>query len=623
MNIRQTETDKITALYERLSRDDESLGESNSILNQKMMLETYAKQHGFTNIAHYTDDGYSGGNFDRPDWKRLIDDIQADKIGTVIAKDMSRVGRDYLQTGFYTEVLFRQQGVRFIAVGNGVDSNDASTSEFAPFLNIMNEWYLRDCSRKQKASYKIRSNAGQRTTNHAIYGYMKSPEDKHIWIVDEEAAAVVRRIFQMTIEGYGPYDIARILQADRVERPSYYLAKRNCGIHKNRIDESEPYFWSGETVKYIISKPEYMGHTVNFRTEKAHYKDKQTKQLPKEDWVIIENTHEAIIDKETWELAQSLRKTPRRIDTVGVANPLTGLVFCADCGAKMYNHRNRNACLHNGDKIDPKTGLYPYDNYNCSSYGISQYKDHRKCFGHYINTRALREIILEVIRTTSKYAISNKEEFAEKVRAASQIKKLETAKELKRQLEKNQKRCTELDGLIKKLYEAYANEKVTEKRFETLSASYEQEQEELEAVIVDVTEQLESFDKDTDKANQFLSIAKKYTEFDELTTPMINEFIEKIIVHAVDKSSGERVQEVEVHLKFIGRFEVPSEELVKELTPEEIAALEKERIRKQKARIASKKCYEKKKQRRLEEQRQKELVEQQAKEQKQADEKSA
>ena len=271
MNIRQTETDKITALYERLSRDDESLGESNSIINQKMMLETYAKQHGFTNIAHYTDDGYSGGNFDRPDWKRLIDDIQADKIGTVIAKDMSRVGRDYLQTGFYTEVLFRQQGVRFIAVGNGVDSNDASTSEFAPFLNIMNEWYLRDCSRKQKASYKIRSNAGQRTTNHAIYGYMKSPEDKHIWIVDEEAAAVVRRIFQMTIEGYGPYDIARILQADRVERPSYYLAKRNCGIHKNRIDESEPYFWSGETVKYIISKPEYMGHTVNFRTEKANY----------------------------------------------------------------------------------------------------------------------------------------------------------------------------------------------------------------------------------------------------------------------------------------------------------------------------------------------------------------
>ena len=235
----------------------------------------------------------------------------------------------------------------------------------------------------------------------------------------------------------------------------------------------------------------------------------------------------------------------------------------------------------------------------------------------------MREIILEVIRTTSQYAISNKEEFAEKVRAASQIKKLETAKELKRQLEKNQKRCTELDGLIKKLYEAYANEKVTEKRFETLSASYEQEQEELEAVIADITEQLESFNNDTDKANQFLAIAKRYTDFDELTTPMINEFIEKIIVHAVDKSSGERVQEVEVHLKFIGRFEVPAEEYVKELTPEEIAALEKERIRKQKARIASKKCYEKKKQRRLEEQRQKELAEQQAKEQKQADEKLA
>ena len=305
---------------------------------------------------------------------------------------------------------------------------------------------------------------------------------------------------------------------------------------------------------------------------------------------------------------------------------MTGLVYCADCGAKMYNHRNRNACLHNGDKIDPKTGLYPYDNYNCSTYGLSRNKDHRKCFGHYIGTRALREIILEVIRTTSQYAISNKEEFAEKVRAASHIKKLETAKELKRRLEKNQTRCTELDTLIKKLYEAYANEKITEKRFETLSASYEQEQEELEAIIADITEQLEGFDKDTNNANQFLAVAKKYTDFDELTTPMINEFIEKIIVHAVDKSSGERVQEVEVYLKFIGRFEIPSDECIKEITPEEIAALEKERICKQKARIASKKCYEKKKQRRLEEQRQKELAEQQAKEQeeqKQADEKSA
>ena len=239
----------ITALYERLSRDDDVAGDSNSIVNQKKMLEDYATKHGYTNCVHFTDDGWSGANFDRPSWNKLVEEIKSGNVDTIIVKDMSRVGRDYLQVGFFTEVLFREKGVHFIAISNGVDSEKSESSEFAPFLNIMNEWYLRDCSRKQKASYKIRSNAGQRTTNHAIYGYMKSPEDKHIWIVDEEAAAVVRRIFQMTIEGYGPYDIARILQADRVERPSYYLAKRNCGIHKNRIDESEPYFWSGGTVK--------------------------------------------------------------------------------------------------------------------------------------------------------------------------------------------------------------------------------------------------------------------------------------------------------------------------------------------------------------------------------------
>ncbi len=606
MNIRQTDT-KITALYERLSKDDDLLGESNSIVNQKTMLENYAKQNGFTNIFHYTDDGYSGGNFDRPAWKQMIDDIQSGKIGCVIAKDMSRVGRDYLQTGFYTEVLFRQQNVRFIAVSNGVDSNDANSSEFAPFLNIMNEWYLRDCSRKQKAAYKIRSNNGQRITNHAIYGYKKSPEDKRIWIIDEEAASVVRRIFNMTIEGYGPYDIARILQAERIERPSYYLAQRDCGIHKNRIDEDEPYFWYGATVKNILSKPEYIGHTVNFRTSREHYKDKKAKLLPPEEWVIIENTHEPIVDKEIWELAQKLRKTPRRIDTTGVANPLTGLVFCADCGQKMHNHRNKNACLAKGDVIDEETGLYPYDNYNCSTYGISRYKDHRKCFGHYISTRALREIILTTIRTVSEYAIANKEEFVAKVRAASQTKQLETSNELQRQLEKHEKRNKELDGLIKKLYEAYANDKLSEKRFETLCTDYEREQDELVIIIEDIKEQLVSFNEDTDRANQFLELAKSYTDFEKLTTPMINEFIEKIIVHAVDKSSGERIQEVEIYLKFIGKFDMPAPEI----SAEELAEMEKIRIRRLKNREAVKRCNERKKKRLAE---QKALEEQQKQE---------
>ena len=285
MSIGQTE--KITALYERLSRDDEAAGDSNSIVNQKMLLENYAAQRGFTNCVHYTDDGWSGGNFERPDWKRLIADIEAGKVGCVIAKDMSRIGRDYLQTGFYTEVLFREKGVRFIAIGNSVDSADRSSGEFVPFLNIVNEWFLRDCSRKQCAAYQARGNAGKPTTNHAIYGYRKDPEDKHHWLIDEDAAAVVRRIFHLSMEGHGPHEIASILRDDRIERPSVYMGKRGQGTQRNSYDDSRPYDWSGTSVSNILAKPEYMGHTVNFRSYKESYKDKHAIKRPPEEWTVF------------------------------------------------------------------------------------------------------------------------------------------------------------------------------------------------------------------------------------------------------------------------------------------------------------------------------------------------
>ena len=293
------QTEKITALYERLSRDDEAIGDSNSIVNQKILLESYAAQHGFTNCVHYTDDGWSGGNFERPDWKRLIADIEAGKVGCVIAKDMSRIGRDYLQTGFFTEVMFREKGVRFIAIGNNVDSADRSTSEFAPFINIMSEWYLRDCSRKQCAAYQARGKAGKPTTNHAIYGYRKDPENKHHWLVDEEAAAIVRRIFRLSMEGNGPFEIARILQREKIERPSVYMGKRGQGTQRTSFDASRPYDWSGTSVANILAKPEYMGHTVNFRSYKESYKDKHAIKRPPEEWTIFEHTHEAIVDPET------------------------------------------------------------------------------------------------------------------------------------------------------------------------------------------------------------------------------------------------------------------------------------------------------------------------------------
>ena len=394
MANRQTE-EKITALYERLSRDDDLTGDSNSILNQKRYLESYAAQRGYTNIVHYTDDGWSGGNFDRPAWKRLVADIEAGKVAHLLCKDLSRIGRNYLQTGFYTEVMFRQNGVHFVAVANNIDSEEQDSGEFAPFLNIMNEWYLRDQSKKVSAAYRVKGKAGKPTTNNAIYGYKKDPEDKDHWLVDEEAAAVVRRIFRLAVEGHGPHEIAKILTQEKVECPAYYLARNGRGSRKNTVDTSRPYDWYGFTVSSMLTKPEYMGHTVNFRSSKKSYRDKRVKNDPS-DWLIFENTHEAIVDPETWQLAQQVKRTVRRTDTTGVANPLTGLVFCADCGAKMYNHRGKRK--KNGRE-------YSVDFYSCSTYTLTFERETQMCFSHTVSTKALNALILETIRTTASYAI--------------------------------------------------------------------------------------------------------------------------------------------------------------------------------------------------------------------------
>lgn len=574
MSVKQTE-EKITALYERLSRDDDLTGDSNSILNQKAYLENYAAQHGYTNIAHYTDDGWSGGNFERPDWKRMIADIEAGKVCRVIVKDMSRAGRDYLQTGFYTEVFFRQHGVHFIAIANGVDSENQNSNEFAPFLNIMNEWYLRDQSRKVSAAYKIKGTSGKHTSTHAIYGYKKDPENKDHWIIDEEAAAVVRRIYHLALEGYGQYKIAEILTKEKVECPAYYLAVRGCGSHKNNVDMTRPFDWNGNTVGIILTKPEYLGHTVNFRTSQKSYKDKRVKNTP-EDWLIFENTHEAIIDQATWDRVQEIRQTVRRTDTTGEANPLTGLMFCADCGAKMYNHRNRNAQFLN-------------DNYNCSAYTRTATRETRLCCSHSISTRTVRMLLLETIRTVSAYAISNEEAFRQKVLAASKLKHEADTKELKKKIAKAKKRSAELDVLIKKLYESYAMGKLPEKRFDLLLADYEKEQAELENMIAAEQSALEVFRTDTDRADQFLALTKKYTDFTELTTPMIFEFVDKILVHAPEKIDGERTMEIDIYLKFIGKFDIP----MPEPTPEELAEMEAQR----KKRAANREKYYRKKER--------------------------
>ena len=580
MSVKQAE-EKITALYERLSRDDDLTGDSSSIVNQKRYLESYAELHDYSNIRHYTDDGFSGGNFDRPAWKQMVADIEAGKVGTVLVKDMSRVGRNYLQTGFYTEIFFRDHGVHFIAIANNVDNEDQSSSEFAPFLNIVNEWYLRDQSRKVATAYKVKGNAGKPVTNNAIYGYKKDPEDKDHWLVDEEAAAVVRRIFRLAVEGHGPYDISKILTADKVESPSYYSATRGRGGFQGRIDATRPHDWYGFTVGEILAKPEYMGHTVNFRTSKKSYKDKRVKNAP-EDWLIFENTHEAIIDPETWRLAQQLKKTKRRTDTIGEANPLTGLCFCADCGAKMYVHRQRKQRVDGSEYIE--------EHYNCSTYTLTIEREERKCFSHGVSNAALRQLVLETIRTASTYAIENEAEFIERVRSASEVRQQEAAKELKRRVSKSKKRDAELDVLIKKLYESFAMGKLPEARYDLLSAEYEQEQASLRAALESDQAELDTFNADTARVDQFLALAKKYTDFTELTTPMINEFIDRIVIHAPTRDKyGDRCQEVEIHLNFIGKFDVP----LPEPTSEELAEEEAQR----KKRAKHRRKYERKKER--------------------------
>ena len=517
MAIRQTE-EKITALYERLSRDDDLAGESNSIVNQKKYLETYAEQNGYGNIVHYTDDGWSGGNFDRPDWKRLIGDIEAGLIGTVIVKDMSRVGRDYLQTGFYTEVFFRQHGVHFIAVANSIDSNDSNTNEFAPFLNIMNEWYLRDQSRKVKAAFQTKGRAGLPTSCNAIYGYKKDPEDKDHWLIDEEAAAVVRRIYRLCLEGNGPHVIARILRDDKVETPSNYYARKGIG-NWQPSKKSGPYDWTGETVSKMLSKPEYIGHTVNFRAHKESYKSKKMIPNPEEDWLIFENTHEAIIDPETWELIQ--------------------------------------------------------DVYECGAYKRSMTRAEPVCSSHYVSTAAVREMLLLTLRTVCPWAIQNKEAFAARVREESELRHKSAAREAKRQMTAMQKRHAELDVLIQKLYETYALGKMPEDRYLTLSAGYEKEQKDLSERIDKCRQELEAYETDSDRIEKFLALAEKYTDFTELTTPMINEFVDRIVVHAPDKSSGHREQQIDIYLNFIGNFPIPAEALIAEETPEEKELSEK------------------------------------------------
>lgn len=532
----------ITALYERLSRDDNQQGDSNSIVNQKSYLALYAADHGFAHCRHYTDDGYSGGNFERPGWKQLLADIEAGLVATVIAKDLSRIGRDYIQTGFYTEVYFRRKCVRFIAIGSGVDTANPISGKFAPFMNVLNEMYLRDQSKKMRMFFRQRGNSGIPTNTLCVYGYRKDPADKNHWLVDDEAAAVVRKIYQLASDCHGPYEIARLLETDKVECPAYYNATHNTCMKRSNTDLSKPYAWNGVTVSNILKRPEYMGHTVNFRSSKNGLKTKRQIKC-QEEWMVFENTHEAIIPEDRWQLVQCVLSVRRRTDSMGKTNPLTGKLYCAECGARLNNHRSRAK----------QSGRDSDDYYDCPTY--SQHKG--DCCCHYVTTAFIRSVLLEMIRSVSRYAISDEIAFANQVRALSEVRHADVVKTMTTEAEQARKRIAELDIVIQKLYESYALEKTSESRFNLLSAAYEKEQAQVKDKLKKAEESLASYHADTTNIEAFMQLARQYRDVNELTASIINSFIDKVVVHAPKKVNGQRHVQMDVIFRFIGCFTVP------------------------------------------------------------------
>jgi DNA invertase Pin-like site-specific DNA recombinase len=546
-----------TALYERLSHDDELKGESNSITNQKRMLEDYAKRNGFANVVHFSDDGWSGTRWDRPDFLKLMDAIDAGEIAAIIVKDMSRIGRDYLRVGLLMEKL-REKDVRLIAVSDGIDTANGE-DEFMPFRNIIHEFYVRDTSRKIKAAFHARGMAGKHTSSQAPYGYLKSKKDKNKWVVDDEAAAVVRRIFRLTMDGKGPYQICQILEADKVEIPGAYLAKKGAGLHQHKVFEN-PFHWSSGTVCSILKKREYLGHTVNFKSKKNSYKDKKNHYVPESEWVIFENTHEPIIDRATFDNVQRIRSNiKRRPDGWGYVHPLTGLVYCADCGSKLYCHRITNG------KDNPM--------YVCSGYGKVPVGS--KCeSGHRISADTLLALISKTLKEVAAYSKEDAAAFSQSVQKAYTAKQATDAETQKKQLAKLKRRRAELETLFRRIYEDNALGKLSDSRYQSLSAEYEREQERISRDIPTLEADTRRYADGKDNAARFTELVKRYECFDELTTSMINEFVEKIVVHERDrKGSMQSTQRVEIHFNFIGAFSVPKPDT----DPAELAAQEEER----------------------------------------------
>ena len=525
------QSDKITALYCRLSRDDELQGDSNSIVNQKNILSTYAKENGFKNLQYFVDDGFSGTNFNRPSWNDLIALVEDNKVGAIIVKDMSRLGRDYLKVGFYTEILFIEKNIRFIAINNGIDSANQTDSDFTPFLNIINEWYAKDTSKKIRAVMKAKGESRKHLTTRPPFGYMKSPDDKIKWIVDDEAAQIVKKIFALCLEGYGTSQIARILKDKKILTPFSYWNSKGQAFKSSE----NPYNWSADTVAGIIEKKEYLGHTVNFKTYKQSYKSKKKLHNPEEKQLIFENTHEAIIDVDTWEKVQELRKNKRRPTRTGKSNMFSGIAYCADCGQKLYY-------------CTSKYFESRQDHFVCST----SRKGKEECSTHFIRATILEQGVLAHLKYVIGTVASYENQFR-KVLGAKQ--KAEVKKELsvkKKLLSKSESRIKELDLLFQCIYEDNVSGKISDERFEMLSANYENEQVELKSLIEKLSAEISETEEQSDNVEKFISKVHKYFDLQELTPSVLNDMVKRVYVHAPQTIDGKRTQEIDIVYDLVG-----------------------------------------------------------------------
>lgn len=545
MNIRQCDSVKkesnITALYCRLSRDDELQGDSNSIINQKAILQKFADDNGFRNTVFFVDDGYSGTNFDRPDWQRLMTLVEDGKVGTIIVKDMSRLGRDYLKVGYYTEILFPESDIRFIAINNGVDSDNRQDSDFTPFLNIINEWYAKDTSKKIRAVFKSKGQSGKPLCTNPPYGYIKDPENKLHWIIDEPAAEVVKEIFRLCIEGYGPTKISNILETRKIENPVAHGKRNGLTLPAHRSEQDDPYVWHDSTIARLLSRKEYLGHTVNFKTYRKSYKQKKQLKCDPSEWQIFENTHEAIIDRETFEIVQRIREGRRRVTPLGEMPILSGMLYCADCGARLYQVRGRN-------------WTHDKEYFVCATYR----KKKGGCCSHQIRNVVVEELLLDDIRRVTAFARERESEFVELVAQKSRRESERILRDSKREAEVANARMRKLDDIIRKLYEDNLDGKITDERFSKLTSAYEAEQKLLETRIDELNAVIAAQNQNFLNTDRFLALVRRYTDIRELDAEIIREFVEKIIVYKTERIDGHKVQRIQIRYNGIGYIELPN-----------------------------------------------------------------